>query len=112
MLSCSNCTLVGEELYPASYLGCSHAEGEQQRRRAQRAPKGFSGRTLFSKFTSSEQTYAAALHQDIQQQQPQAPQTYEKSVHYPVQQHLPQQEFQKMGLAVRASSLSDNDKLK
>jgi ABC-type Na+ efflux pump permease subunit len=67
---------------------------------------------LFSKFTSSEQSYAAALRQDTQHQQPQVPQTYGKSVQHPVQQHLLQQEYQKTGLSVQAPSLSDNDKLK
>jgi hypothetical protein len=79
---------------------------------AQRTPKGFSGRALFSKFTSAEQSYAAALRQDTQQQQPQAPHTDGKSMHHPIQQHLPQQEFQKMGLSVQAPSSSNNDKLK
>jgi hypothetical protein len=54
---------------------------------------------LFSKFTSSQQSYAAALRQDTQQQQPQAPQTYVKSVQHPVQQHLPQYEFQKTAVS-------------
>jgi hypothetical protein len=35
-----------------------------KRRKAQRAPMGSSERTLFSKFTSPEQSYAAALRQD------------------------------------------------
>jgi hypothetical protein len=48
-------------------------------RRAQRAPKGSSGRTFFSKFASPERSYAAALRQDMQHQQPQAPQIYGKS---------------------------------
>jgi hypothetical protein len=69
---------------------------------------------LVSKFTSAEQSYIAALRQDTQQQQqqPQAPQKDWKSVHHPVQQQLPQQEIQKTGLSVQASSSSDNDKLK
>jgi hypothetical protein len=59
---CCNCTLVeGEKPHPASYRGCSHAKGEQKRRRAQRGPKGFSRRTFFAKFTSAEQSYAAAI---------------------------------------------------
>jgi hypothetical protein len=91
---------------------------------------GFSARTLFYAFTSSEQSYAAALCQDTQQQEPQALQTDGESVHHSTQQHLPQQEFQKTGVSIRApSSLpqqefqktgvsirapssSDNDKLK
>jgi hypothetical protein len=44
---------------------------------------------LSSKFTSSEQSYAAALRQNTEQQQAQAPQTDGKSVQHPVQQHLP-----------------------
>jgi hypothetical protein len=51
------------------------------------------------------------LRQETQHKQPQAPQTDGKSVQHPVQQHLPQQEFQKTGLSVQASSSSDNDKL-
>jgi hypothetical protein len=60
---------------------------------------------IFSKFTSPEQSYAAALHQDTQHQQPQALQTDGESVQHPVpvQQHLPQQEIQKTGLSVKAS---------
>jgi hypothetical protein len=46
---------------------------------------------FFSKFTSPEQSYAAALCQDTQHQQPQAPQTDEKSMQNPIQQYLPQQ---------------------
>jgi hypothetical protein len=107
-----NCTLVGEKLHPALYQGRSHAKGEQQRRRAQQAPKGFCGRTLFSKFTSSEQSYAAALRQDTQQQQSQAQQTDGKSVQHPILQHLPQQEIQKTGLSVQDPCSSDNEKLK
>jgi hypothetical protein len=107
------CTLVeGEKPHPASYRGCSHAKGELQWRRAQRAPKGPSGRTLFAKFTSAEQAYAAVLRQETQQQQPQAPQTDARSVQHPVQQHLPQQEFQKTDQSVQSPSSSDNDKLK
>jgi hypothetical protein len=52
------------------------------------------------------------LHQETQQQQPQAPQTDGSSVQHPVQQHLPQQEFQKTGLSVQSPSSSYNDKLK
>jgi hypothetical protein len=107
------CTLVeGEKPHPASYRGCSHAKGELQRRRAQRAPKRSFGRTFFSKFTSPEQSYTAALHQDTQQQQSQALQTDEKSVEQPVQLHVPQQEIQKVGLSVQAPSSSNNYTLK
>jgi hypothetical protein len=111
-LSCCNCTLVeGEKPHPASYRGCSHEKGEQQRRRAQRAPKGFSGRTFFSKFTSSEQSYAAASRQDTQQQQPQARrQTGKRAAHRSAASPL--QDIQKTGLSVRAPSSSDYDKLK
>jgi hypothetical protein len=70
---------------------------------------GSSGRTFFSKFTSSEQSYAASLRQDTQHQQPQAPQTDRRSVQHPIQQHLPQQEFQKRGLTVQAPSSSGSD---
>jgi hypothetical protein len=40
----------------------------RERRRAQRAPKGSSGRTFLSKFTSPEQAYAAALRRDFEDQ--------------------------------------------
>jgi hypothetical protein len=81
--SCCSCTPVeGEKPHPASYRGCSHAKGEQQKREAQRSLKGFSGRMSFSKFTSSGQSYVAALRQDTRQQ-PQAPQTGGKSVQHP-----------------------------
>jgi hypothetical protein len=54
-LSCCNCTLEeGEKPHPASYQGCSHVKGKLQWRRASGAPKGSSGRTFFSKFTSPE----------------------------------------------------------
>jgi hypothetical protein len=51
-LNCCNCTLIGQKPHPASNRGFSHMKGELQRRRAQRAPKGPSGRTFFFKFTS------------------------------------------------------------
>jgi hypothetical protein len=55
----------------------------------------------FSKFTSREQSYAAALRQDTQRQQPQATQTE--------QQYLPQKEFQKTRLSVRTPSTFSSD---
>jgi cell division protein FtsN len=75
--------------------------GELQRRRAQRAPKGPTGKTFFSKFTSPQRSYAAALRQDKQNQQPQTTQTE--------QQYLPQKEFQKTELSVQATSSSNNN---
>jgi hypothetical protein len=66
---------------------------------------------LFSKFTSPEQSHAAALCQDTQHQQPQAPQTYGKSLLTHMQQHLPQQGIQRTGLPVQAPSLTNNDML-
>jgi hypothetical protein len=45
-----------------SHRSCTHGKGELQWRRVQETPKGLSGRK-FSKFTSSEQSYAAALRQ-------------------------------------------------
>jgi hypothetical protein len=63
-------------------------------------------------FTSPEQSYAGALCPDTQHQQPQAPQTEGKSMRCPMQQHLSQQEIQKTGLTVQASSSSNNDMLK
>jgi hypothetical protein len=63
---------------------------------------------FFSNFTSQKQSYADALRQDNQNQQPKAPQTEEKSVRHPVQQYLPQQEFQQTGLSVQAPSSSNN----
>jgi hypothetical protein len=99
---CCNCTILeGENPHPASYRGCSHANGELQRRRAQQAPKGPSGRAFFSKFTSPQQSYAAALRQDKQHQIPQTTQTE--------QQYLPQKECQKIDLSVQAPSSSNND---
>jgi hypothetical protein len=93
--SCCNCTLVdGEEPHPASYHGHSHAKGEHNE-----FPRD-SLEDVILKFTSSEQSYVAALRQDTQQQQPQAPQVDGKSVQHPIQQHLPQQEIQKTGLSV------------
>jgi hypothetical protein len=56
---------------------------------------------FFSKFTSPEQSFSAALRQDMQHQQPQAPQTYGKSLRIPVQQHLSQHEIQRTGLSVQ-----------
>jgi hypothetical protein len=107
--SCCNCTLVeGEKSYPASYRWCSHAKGEVQRRKVQRAPKGPSGRKFFFKFTSPEQSYVDALRQDNQNQQQNAPQTEEKSIRHPVQQYMPQQKFQQTGLSVQAHSSSNN----
>jgi hypothetical protein len=67
---------------------------------------------FFSKFTTPEQSYTAALCLDTQHQQPQALQTGGKSLRHPVQQHLPQQEIQKTGLSVQASSSTNNDMLK
>jgi hypothetical protein len=58
---CNSTLAEREKSHPASYRGCSHVKGELQRRRAQQAPKGSSG---ISKFTSLEQSYAAALRQD------------------------------------------------
>jgi hypothetical protein len=88
MPSCCNCTLVeGQKSHPVSYWGCSHAKGELQRT-GQWAQKGSSGKTLFSKFSSPEQPYAAAVRQETQHQQPQAPQTDGKSFWFLVQQHL------------------------
>jgi hypothetical protein len=63
------------------------------------APKVSSGRKFFSsKFCSPEHSYAVALRQGTQHQQPQALQTDWKSVLHPLQQHLPRQEIQKTGL--------------
>jgi hypothetical protein len=67
---------------------------------------------FFSDFTSPEQPYAAALRQDKQHQQPQAPQTYGKSLRPPVQEHLPQQEIQKTGLSVQTPSSSSSEMIK
>jgi hypothetical protein len=95
--SCCNCTLVkGEKPHPASFRGCSHVKGELQRRGVQ-VPKGSSGRTFFSKFTSPEQSLT--LCQDTQHKKPQASQTEMKSLRPPVQQHLPQQEIQRTSVS-------------
>jgi hypothetical protein len=58
-------------------------------------------RTFFSKFTSPQQSYGAALRQDKQHQQPQTTQTE--------QQYLKQKDFQKTDLSVQAPSSSNND---
>jgi hypothetical protein len=63
----------------------------RERRRAQRAPNG----------PSPQHTYAAALHQDKQHQQPQTTQTE--------QQYLTQKEFQKTSLSIQAPSSSNNE---
>jgi hypothetical protein len=87
---CCNCTLVeAEKPHSASYRGCSYAKGELQKRKAQRALKASYGRTFFSKLSSPEQSYEAALRQDTKHKQPQASQTDGKSV----QQHLTEQEI-------------------
>jgi hypothetical protein len=76
MLSCCSCALVqGDEPCSPPYQASSHVKGELHRRRAQRALKRSSEKTFFSKFTSPEQSYVAALRQDTQHQQPEAPQT-------------------------------------
>jgi hypothetical protein len=67
---------------------------------------------FFSNFTSPEQSYAVALRQDTQQQQPQASQADGKKMQHPMQQHVPQQEIQKTGLSVHAPSWSNSDMLK
>jgi hypothetical protein len=67
---------------------------------------------FFSKFTSPGQSYAAALWQDTQRQQPQALQTDGRSVWDPMQQHQSQQEIQKTGLSVQIPSSSNSDMLK
>jgi hypothetical protein len=84
MLSCCICTIVeGEKHYQASYRGCRHVKEELLRRRAQKVPKGSSERTFFSRFTSPEQSYTAALSQDTQHQQPLPPQTDGKACSTP-----------------------------
>jgi hypothetical protein len=97
--------------HPASCRGYSSAK-ELGKGTAQRAPKGSSEGTFFSKFTLPEHSYSAALRQDTQHQHPQAQQTDVKSVRHPVQQHLPQQEIQQTGLSVQAPSSSNSDMLK
>jgi hypothetical protein len=105
--SCCNCTLVeGEKPKPASYRGCNHAKGELQRR-AQRTPKGSSGRTFY-KFTSTEQSYAAALRQDTQHQQPQTWQTGGKACGTPCNSICHNRKFRELvcqyGLHVRLTT--------
>jgi hypothetical protein len=77
-----------------------HAK-ELQMRSAERAPKGSTGMIFFSKFSSLEQSHAAALRQDKIHQRPQAT--------HPVQQYLPQKEVQETGLSAQAQSSSNND---
>jgi hypothetical protein len=70
---------------------------------------------FFSKFTSPEQPFAAALCQDTQHQQPQRHCRHMgKACDHPIpmQQHLPQQEIQRTGLSVHAPSLTNSNMLK
>jgi hypothetical protein len=69
--SCCNCTLVGEKTFSVMSR-LQPCERGMQRRRTQRAPKVSSRRKFCSTLTSPEQSFAAALHQDTQHQQPQA----------------------------------------
>jgi hypothetical protein len=81
----------------------------ERRTTKQKSKESSQGRTFFSKFTSPEQSYAAALRQDKQHPQPKAPQTDGKSVRHPLQQYLSQQGFQKPGLSVQAPISSNNN---
>jgi hypothetical protein len=60
-----------------------------------RLPKGTSAGRFFSKFTSPKQSYAAALHQDTQHQQPQASQTDEKNCGPPCSSSCHKRKFRK-----------------
>jgi hypothetical protein len=92
--NCCNFILVeGGKPHRTSYQGCSHAKNRTAKEKSRMSSEGISGRTLFSKFTSPEQSYAAALRQDTQHQQPQATQTDNKTVGHPVQQHPLQDEI-------------------
>jgi hypothetical protein len=92
------------QLHPSRWRETSSSDISRmqpcERRSAQRAPKGPLGRTFFPKFTSPEQSYAAALRQDNQHQEPKAPQTEGKSVRHTVQHYLSQKGFQKTSLSV------------
>jgi hypothetical protein len=84
-----------EKLHAASYRGCSHVKEELQKRRAQRAPKEFCWRMFFSKFTSPEESFGAALRQGTQHQQPQAPQTDGKGFRPPCSSSGHKRKFRK-----------------
>jgi hypothetical protein len=72
--SCCNCTPVeGKKSYPVSYRGCRHVKVGTAKEKSTTSSQGIIWRMFFSKFTSQDQSYAAALCQDMQHQQPQAP---------------------------------------
>jgi hypothetical protein len=62
-----------------SYRSCSQCERKTAKEKRTMSYR----RTFFPKFTSQEKSFAAALHQDMQHQQPQAPKTDGKSLQLP-----------------------------
>jgi hypothetical protein len=99
---CNFIQAEGEKTHAASYPGCSHSKRELQRGTAKRTPKGHSNST-------SELSFAAALHQDNQHQQPKEPQKEGNNIRHPVKHYLSQQEFQEPGLSAQAASSSINN---
>jgi hypothetical protein len=61
----------GELSHPTNYRSCSYAKEELQRRKNQRiSNQGSSGRTLFSKYTTPERSFASALRSSVESKQP------------------------------------------
>jgi hypothetical protein len=98
---------------PSSVIpSCPFAKGVLRNLRAKGPPRGSSGRIFFSKFTSQEQSYAAAFRQDMQHQQPHAPQTYGNNLRSPCSGIFHNRKFREQVLSVQAPSSSNSDKLK
>jgi hypothetical protein len=72
ILSGCNCKLKnGESPHPTNYRGCSYAKEVLQRRNNQRiSNKESSGRTVFSKYTTPERSFASALRSSVESKQP------------------------------------------
>jgi hypothetical protein len=70
--NCCNCSLQeGEQPYPSSYRGFSHAKEKLLRRKNQSSlNKGAPGRTLSSNYVTPGQSFAAALRRNPGQQPP------------------------------------------
>jgi hypothetical protein len=94
--ACCNCTLVdGEKPHLSNYRGCSHAREEVHRRKVQTIPKNTTGRVFSSNYTKPGLSFAAALRNNVEQQQQPHPQrpsvaglasVEKRSVTAPVQQ--------------------------
>jgi hypothetical protein len=51
----------GQSPHLATYRGCIYAKQELERRRTLRATQGSAGRTFFSKYTTPDRSFAAAI---------------------------------------------------